>query len=133
MNKEKLKELLNNPELENFLSEHFRITVVDFNQFIEQKRKELSEPVYKTEDGYEAEKMDGVYIIGEKTISPAPFVINAPYKQFKLKENAENYLIENAEVLSLNEHVQIVEEMNQQNRIDWKEFFKQKIRQKLGL
>lgn len=95
MNKEKLKELLSNPELEYFIDEFDTGSVGLLSDFIEQKRKELEEPVYKTEDGYEFKKGEVVYawLIGTIEICSVEYDDKAFTKNdkfFKLKENAEN-------------------------------------------
>lgn len=142
MNKEKLKEFLDSKELWYFRNKYIEETgkeLTGFLQYLDQKRKELEEPTYKTEDGFEVKDGDSVYYIFLSNNSIYPLTYNAlyasEYKAFKLKENAENYLVKNAEVLSYKDIQEYHDYYyaNYQNIKSTDDFLKQKIREKLKL
>lgn len=138
MNKEKLKEFLDSKELQYLRDKYIEETgkdLIGFLQYLDQKRKELEDPVYKTEDGFEVKEGDIIYWIDNKKIFTHQlnqFVTN-PKMFFKLKENAENYLIEHAEVLSLKD-INNVDLATMENQILLsRATLKQKTREKLKL
>lgn len=139
MNKEKLKELLDNTELVSMFHDFLKADGLKFEDYIKSKRKELEEPTYKTEDGFEVKDGDSVYYIFLSNNSIYPLTYNAlyasEYKAFKLKENAENYLVKNAEVLSYKDIQEYHDYYyaNYQNIKSTDDFLKQKIREKLKL
>ncbi len=141
MDKEKLKELLENPELKDLVTDFNCFKDKSWNEFIERKKKQLEEPVYKTEDGYSVIEGYSVYhtILKDGYLSPlVKFAVNpkSDIKQFRLKANAENYLIENAEVLSLidiNDCYLKCAPLDSLLHKKLEDELKQKIRQKLGL
>ncbi len=135
MNKEKLKEL---EIFDTIYSEYLKTQSCykNVSVFIEQKRKELSEPVYKTEDGYEVKEGDEIFYVispNHPQVLKRKFIHNEVHKQFFKKENAENYFIENAEVLSYKDIVSIDTILVLNGFGLFKDKLKQKIREKLGL
>jgi len=136
MNKEKLKELLDNTELVSMFHDFLKADGLKFEDYIKSKRKELEEPTYKTEDGFEVKDGDFIFIPFDKRISEQKFNPNAKtFKMYKLKENAEKYLIEHAEVLSYKDIQEYHDYYyaNYQNIKSTDDFLKQKIREKLKL
>jgi len=131
MNKEKLIEILNSSDFDCLirrLDHHIGTNAQTITIRIEPK-------TYKTEDGYEVKEGDLIYAVCENTniIDHTDYMPEFRYKQFYKHENAVNYLIENAEVLSYKELEKFINDNLFIIKIYEKERLKQKIRQKLGL
>jgi hypothetical protein len=134
MNKEKLKELLDSDVIA--LIGEYMNGDDEWNTLIEKKRKELKEPVYKTEDGYEVKEGDVVYavnIIQRAVLKNYYFIDNKNKTIFKLKENAENYLCFMSESLSINDVICELSSDLTYHKTTIESILKKKVKTKLGV